>query len=415
MSETLSETRAQPAPLAVKQTNPLDRAARAGVQRALRSLEHGQLRVSDRLGQAEFGEAVADGLSGKVEVHDPRFYRSVALGGALGAGDAFVEGRWSSPDLVSVMRLFARNLPAARAFDSPLSKASRSLQTVLHRLRKNTAAGSRKNISQHYDLSNEFFAEFLDPTMTYSCGLFDDESDTMQQATERKFERLCNLAEIQPEDHVVEVGCGWGSFAQHAAATRGCRVTGITISQEQLRYGQAEVQRTGLADQVDLQFRDYRAMTGVFDKLVSIEMVEAVGREYLGTFFAKCSELLKSKGRMALQCITIPNARYESYSRGADFIQKYIFPGGCLPSLGAIEEAVSRDGELEIVEERDFAEDYARTLMCWRERFVAAKDRIRGMGFSDEFLRAWDYYLCYCAGGFYERQIGLSQVLLAKR
>ncbi|MEM9354088.1 MAG: cyclopropane-fatty-acyl-phospholipid synthase family protein [Planctomycetota bacterium] len=414
MSEIVANANPQSG-LARTTTGPLDRAARAGVHRALRSLEHGMLRVSDPLGKVEFGRPAADGLCGAVEVEDPRFYRSVALGGALGAGDAFVEGRWSSPDLVSVTRLFARNLPAARAFDSPLSKASRVLQTVLHRLRKNTPSGSRKNIQQHYDLSNEFFAEFLDPTMTYSCGLFDDESETMQQATERKFERICRLAEIDSSDHVVEVGCGWGSFARHAAVTRGCRVTGITISQEQLRYGQPKVQRAGLADQVDLQFRDYRDMTGVFDKLVSIEMVEAVGRQYLGTFFAKCSELLKSKGRMALQCITIPDARYESYSRGVDFIQKYIFPGGCLPSLGAIDEAVSRDGQLEIVEQRDFAEDYARTLMCWRERFLAAKDRIRGMGFSEEFLRAWDYYLCYCAGGFYERQIGLSQILLAKR
>lgn len=379
----------------------------------LKRLQHGQLRFAEQQGQRVFGNSQSNQVA-DVEVLDPRFYREIALGSSLGAGDAYVKGYWRSDDLLAVMQLFAQNLTQQQDLQTvalPLQSLGRRL---LRWSNRNSRAGSRRNIQRHYDLSNELFALFLDPTMTYSCGIFASEDATLEAASQEKYDRICRKLGLSATDHVVEIGCGWGGFAEHAAYHYGCRVTGITISGEQLAFAKERIARAGLAERVELRLCDYRDLEGSFDKLVSIEMIEAVGHEWHGTFFSKCSAVLKPSGEMLLQAITIPDDRYDYYRRSIDFIQKYIFPGGCLPSLGRISSTVSQMTDLRITHLEDFAADYARTLLAWRERFFSAVDQIGALGFDESFRRTWDYYFCYCAAGFLERQIGVAQIHLKR-
>lgn len=391
----------------------LDRWSRRAVHALLKRLQHGQLRLSDSEGTHVFGEQSCAEFA-DIEVLDPRFYREIALGSSLGAGDAYVKGYWSSPDLLAVMLLFAQNLTQ----ENDLQTIALPIQSLGRRLlrwsNRNSRTGSRRNIGRHYDLSNELFAMFLDPTMTYSCGIFADEDATMEDASLQKYERICQQIDLRESDHVVEIGCGWGGFAEYAASRYGCRVTGVTISEQQLKFANERIKRAGLNDRVDLRLCDYRDLSGTFDKLVSIEMIEAVGHEYLKTFFAKCNELLHSRGRMMLQAITIPDDRYDYYRRSVDFIQKYIFPGGCLPSLGVMSSAVCEATDMRITQLQDFAADYARTLLAWREQFHRSTDQLERLGFDAQFRRTWEYYFCYCAAGFLQRQIGVVQILLQK-
>lgn len=391
----------------------LDRWSRRAVLSLLQRLQYGKLRLTDWSGALTFGEDCSDETV-DIEVLDPRFYREIALGSSLGAGDAYVNGYWRSSDLLAVMLLFAKNLTQENDLQTialPLQAFGRKL---LQWSNRNDRAGSKRNIERHYDLSNELFALFLDPTMTYSCGIFGNEEATLKDASREKYERICQKISLKADDHVIEIGCGWGGFAEYAAYNYGCRVTGITISREQLQFAKERIERAGLQDRVDLRFCDYRDLEGSFDKLVSIEMIEAVGHQFLQTFFAKCGEVLKPNGQMLLQAITIPDDRYEYYRRSVDFIQKYIFPGGCLPSLGRISRMVGEASDLRITHLEDFAADYARTLLTWRERFFQSEPQVERLGFDERFRRMWDYYFCYCAAGFLDRQIGVAQILMKR-
>jgi cyclopropane-fatty-acyl-phospholipid synthase len=347
-------------------------------------------------------------------VVDPAFYRHVALGGSLGAAEAYMKGLWQTDDLVAVIRLFARNTIASEAMDRGWALLTWPLRKAFNLLRRNSKTGSRRNIAEHYDLGNDFFALFLDETMTYSCGIFERPDSTLQQASLAKYDRICRKLRLRATDHVAEIGTGWGGFAVHAASQYGCRVTTTTISHRQYEYARRRVAEAGLADRVRVLCRDYRDLDGAYDKLVSIEMIEAVGHEYLPAYFAACDRLLKPDGMMALQAITIPDQRYDTYRKTTDFIQRYVFPGGCLPSLGAMCDSVRKGTDLRIVHLEDFASHYARTLAQWRNRFRQQADAIRALGFDEPFLRCWEYYFGYCEVGFAERQIGVSQITLCK-
>ncbi len=321
---------------------------------------------------------------------------------------------WSCDDLVALIQIFARNMQASSDLGGFWNALLDQGRKVAHRVNRNTRGGSRRNIAAHYDLSNEFYSLFLDETMTYSSGVFPEPGSSMHEASMEKYDRICRKLRLDPGDAVLEIGTGWGGFAEHAVRHYGCRVTTTTISKEQHDFAKQRFATQGIDDRVTLLLSDYRDLTGQYDKLVSIEMIEAVGHEYYDTFFAKCSSLLKPAGLFALQAITIPDQRYDRYRRSVDFIQKYIFPGGCLPSLGAMTGSVGRVTDLQFAHLEDFAEHYARTLQCWRERFHANIDSIRELGMTEQFLRLWDYYLCYCEGAFREKQIGVSQLLLQK-
>ncbi|UCD78857.1 MAG: class I SAM-dependent methyltransferase, partial [Desulfobacterales bacterium] len=285
---------------------------------------------------------------------------------------------------------------------------------LYHYVRKNTKAGSRKNIMAHYDLGNDFYALFLDETMTYSCGIFANESSTLREASAAKYDRICRKLQLAAGDRVLEIGTGWGGFALHAARNYGVQVTTTTISEEQHRFGQNRIKDAGLEERVTILKKDYRDLGGTFDKLVSIEMIEAVGHQYLTAFFRTCSRLLKDDGMMALQAITIGDQIFNRHKRSVDFIKRYIFPGSCIPSIAAIGSAVARATDLRLVHLEDITPHYARTLREWRRRFFANIDKVRALGFSDTFIRMWEYYLCYCEGGFSERYIGDVQMIFVK-
>jgi cyclopropane-fatty-acyl-phospholipid synthase len=379
----------------------------------LRGISGGSIAVVDGDSRTLVGDPSAD-LHAVITVHDPQFYRAVGLGGSTGAGESYRDGYWSCDDLVALMQIFARNMQAS----SDLGGAWNSLldlgRKVTHRFNRNTRGGSRSNIAAHYDLSNEFYSLFLDETMTYSSGVFPDSSSSMKDASIEKYDRICRKLRLVPSDEVLEIGTGWGGFAEHAARHYGCRVTTTTISKQQHAYAKARFAASGIDGRVTLLFSDYRDLPGLYDKLVSIEMIESVGHEYFDTFFAKCSSLLRPDGLFAVQAITIPDQRYDRYRRSVDFIQKYIFPGGCLPSPGAITGSVGRVTDFQFAHIEDFAQHYARTLSCWREEFHTNLDAIRDLGMTEQFLRLWDYYLCYCEGAFREKQIGVCQLLLQK-
>ncbi|MBA4104534.1 MAG: SAM-dependent methyltransferase [Pirellula sp.] len=387
----------------------------------LASLDLRDVEIADAAGVHAFGliekanDSSGDGdRAARIEVLDPRFYRSVACGGSLGFGRAYVDGEWTTPDLPTLLQRLARATVGNARVEGPATWPARIARTIRQLGRRNTRRGSRRNIHAHYDLRNEFFALFLDESMTYSSGLFEGPETTLAESQIAKYDRIAQRLQLNQRDHVVEIGCGWGGFAEHAASRYGCRVTGVTISQAQFDYARRRIAAAGLDDRVEIRLCDYRDLQGRYDKLASIEMIEAVGHEFLPTFFAKCSSLLKPTGLMMLQAITIPDQRYRHYRRSVDFIQEYVFPGGNVPSVGAICDAVAASTDLRLLELADFAGDYARTLLAWREACQANAARIAALGFDDRFQRTWDYYLCYCAAGFLERQIGLAHILLAK-
>ncbi|CAD7694871.1 unnamed protein product [Ostreobium quekettii] len=398
-------------PFATTRRSLIDRTARWLVLDRLRGIQHGGLRL------VEPGEATLLGDSppfADLLVRRPRFFRRVALGGALGAADAFVDGDWDSPDLTSVLQVLARNSIALQRVERGAPSLLRPIRAAFNRLRRNTLGGSRRNIAAHYDLSNDFFALMLDPTMTYSSGYFATPDASLEQASTEKYDRICRKLDLGPEHHVLEIGSGWGGFAEHAAGRYGCRVTTTTISDQQLVYVRNRISNAGLSDRITLLSQDYRSLEGAYDRLVSIEMIEAVGKEYLPGYFRKCSNLLKPDGAMALQAITIPDCRYEAYCRSVDFIQRYIFPGGSLPSPGAITGCLAGDTDFRLVHVEDFSDHYARTLAAWRDKLWGRVAEAELLGFDDRFLRIWRYYLCYCEAGFLERQVGVSQWVFNK-
>ena len=346
-------------------------------------------------------------------VHSPAAFGKLALGGDLGAGEAYMDGDWSSDDLPTLVELALLN-QSAIAFDTPLSRVWNLPNDLLHAVRRNTRAGSRRNIGAHYDLSNEFFALFLDETMTYSPAVFGGADRTLADAQREKYRALLGRIGLRPGQHVLEIGCGWGGFAELAAAEFGARVTGITVSRRQHDYARARLARAGLAGRTEILYRDYRDITGQYDHVVSIEMLEAVGREYWDSFFAACQRALGPGGRLALQVITMPDFRFDTYARRCDWIQKHIFPGGLLPSLTELGRAAARVSPLTIASAEDIGPDYARTLAAWRTAFLRRLPEVRALGFDDRFIRMWDYYLSVCQAAFTTRTLGTMQLVFER-
>ncbi len=411
-----SETRTAPAG-----ARPLPRASRgfrALVLSRLGRLSSGRIVLEEGGEVVSLGRADEAGLSCRVKIRDPRFYRRVALGGSIGAAESYMDGDWSADDLTTLVRIFFRDRAAEEGLDRGGARVAAMFHRWAHRFRKNTRRGSRKNIADHYDLGNDFFATFLDPTRTYSCGIFETPETTLEEASIRKIDLVCRKLGLGPDHEVVEIGTGWGSFAIHAASRYGCRVVTTTISREQRDFAAAEVVRRGLDGRVSVLLEDYRDLPRrvgrKFDRLVSIEMIEAVGHENLGRFFRSCSALLQPEGSMLLQAIVVPDHHYESYRKSADFIRRYIFPGGCAPSLSALFDAASRESDLGAVDLQDLTPHYATTLRLWRRNFLANRDRVEALGFSERFVRMWEYYFRSCEGGFLERSIGDVQILFAK-
>ncbi|QDU09714.1 SAM-dependent methyltransferase [Gimesia aquarii] len=387
--------------------------SRSFLIKRLNRLIQGHVILNDRQEQLCFGEQNAN-LRVEVTIHNPRFYRRAVTGGGLGIAQSLIDGDWTCNDLTSLIRIFIRNLEVTDRFDGGLAWFRQMTARTGHWLRKNTRFGATRNIRAHYDLGNNFYRLFLDETMNYSSGVFKYPEDTMQDASIAKMTRACRNLNLLPDDHLVEIGTGWGGLAIYAAENYGCRVTTTTISREQYNLAVERVKNAGLTDQVSVLLCDYRDLQGKFDKLVSIEMIEAVGHHYFDTFFQKCSNLLRDDGLMLLQSIVIKDQRFKEYLRNVDFIRKYIFPGGCLPSVSAILESTSKVTDMRLLQLEDIAPHYAQTLRCWQQQFNNRLDQVRDLGYSESFIRMWNYYFSYCEAAFEERQCNTVQMLFAK-
>lgn len=378
----------------------IDRMARTRVRTALRALDEGALTLHEPNGTIEF-RGGRSGPEAAVTVVDPRTYRALALRGALGGAEAFMNGWWRSDDLVEVVRVFARNAALFGGIDRGAAW-KRPFLRLWHARRDNDRAGSRRNIHEHYDLGNAFFSTFLDPSLTYSSAVFEESDASLEAAQTAKYERLCRKLELRADHRVLEIGTGWGGFALHAAKTRGCRVTTATISKEQFELARERIARAGLADRVEVLLEDYRDLRGRFDRLVSIEMIEAVGYRYVPEFFAVCARNLAENGALALQAILVPDRFWEDSIRSVDFIKRHVFPGGQLVSLGSIARALA-ETPLRMVHYEDITPHYAETLRRWRKSYLDARPSVEGLGMDERFMRTWDYYLAYCEGAFHER------------
>jgi cyclopropane-fatty-acyl-phospholipid synthase len=391
----------------------LDHLARRLVLQSLAGISHGRLVVSEGRRKMAFGED-RDGLAATLRVHSLVFYRRIALGGTIGAGEAYMDGLWSCDDLPMLIRIMVRNRKVQGRLEGGLARLAGVMQRLRHLLNDNTLSGSRRNIAAHYDLGNDFYRLFLDPTMAYSCGVFERPDSTLHEASLAKFDRICGKLGLAAGMSLLEIGTGWGGFALHAARHYGCLVTTTTISRQQHDYAAAQIAAAGLADRVTLLQKDYRELQGQFDRLVSIEMIEAVGHRHLPTFFRSCARLLKPDGMALLQAITVPDRVYPSYCRTPDFINRYIFPGGCCPSLAAMSAAAAAATDLTLIDLEDLTPHYALTLQHWRRAFHESLDAVRALGYEERFVRMWDYYLAYCAGGFSEHFTGLLQLLYTR-
>lgn len=357
------------------------------------------------VGQSRAGRRVS------VAVKDARAFRRLLASGDIGLGESYMDGDWESSDLVELCRLFIAESAGARSWLALPMRAVHAWQRVAH---ANSVRGSRRNIRAHYDLSNDLFQLFLDPSMTYSAAVFERPGATLEEAQHAKLDGICRSLALQPGDHVLEIGSGWGSFAMHAARAYGCRVTSLTLSQDQRTLARQRVAQAGLSDRVDIQLCDYRHATGQYDHLVSIEMFEAVGLRYYDAFFGACERLLRPQGRMFLQTIAIPDQRFRAYARDFDWSRKYIFPGSLLASLHEITASLQRVTTLRIESLRDIGLDYARTLHCWRAQFLRAQHEVRRLGFDDRFIRMWDFYLASCEASFAARYINNLQLVLCR-
>jgi cyclopropane-fatty-acyl-phospholipid synthase len=384
--------------------------ARRGTVARLAQLKHGHLIVREGGRICSAGDPAATPVA--IHVHDARFHESIGLGGSVGAGEAYAAGWWSTDDLTGIVRLMLQNRGALDRLESGVATLGGAVRRMLHALNANTRRGARRNIRAHYDLGNDFFALFLDETLTYSCALFDRPDATLAEASVAKYDRIAQLLDLQPSDHLLEIGTGWGGFAMHAASHYGCRVTTTTISPAQLSVAQERVRNAGLDGRVTLLPMDYRDLRGTYDKLASIEMIEAIGHEQYEAFYRQCAQLLAPHGRAAIQAITIAEDRYESAKREVDFIKRYIFPGSCMPSRSALAAAAEGAG-FTLLQADEIGLHYAETLRRWRGNLLANRDRVLALGYDDRFVRLWEFYLCYCEGGFLERAIGTAQLVYA--
>jgi cyclopropane-fatty-acyl-phospholipid synthase len=378
--------------------------ARSMILKHLGTMQRGQLVIKENGEKTVYGDQSDNvELVAELTIVDIDTYSALALNGVIGAGESYMEGHWTSPDLVKVIRFFVINMQTLDAMDGERTWLSRMGMWLLDRVNRNTIARAQKNISAHYDLGNDFFSLFLDQTMMYSSAVFADEKISLYEASNAKLETICQQLKLNADDHLVEIGTGCG-----------CRVTTTTISQEQFDFATQRVNDLGLNDQVTVLMQDYRKLTGRYDKLVSIEMIEAVGRQYFSEYFSRCADLLKPDGLMLIQAITIADQRYDQATKAVDFIQRYIFPGGCLPSVNIIGHHVASNTDMMIISLSDIGRDYAITLERWREQFLEKLETVRSQGFDERFIRMWEYYLCYCEGGFRERVISTAQIVMAK-
>ncbi len=388
---------------------------RKAVLTKLGALERGEIEIREQGSSLVVGKASPSfPLRVTVEVHDASLYRDIALNGSIGAAESYMEGKWSVDDLTGIVRIFAANPDVLDNMEDGLARFCSWLFRLGHRLRSNSKTRSRKNIRAHYDLGDDLFELFLDPTMSYSSAVYPHEEASLEEAAVHKLDLVCEKLRLQPGDHLLEIGTGWGGLATHAASRYGCRVTTTTISDNQYEKSLAKVRAMGLEDRVTVLKRDYRDLDGHYDKLVSIEMIEAVGHEYMDTYLKVCSDRLKPHGRALIQAILMSDRNFDNYIRSVDFIQKYIFPGGALPSMSSISGSIRRVTDLQIADFHDITEDYARTLRHWRHRFMDRLREVRALGYPEEFIRMWEYYLCYCEGGFAERAISTAQLVFDK-
>jgi cyclopropane-fatty-acyl-phospholipid synthase len=393
----------------------IDRIAKRILLEHFEKIAFGELTIIDGDAVYRFGERSPDfRCRARVTVNDSRFWGDIGLGGSIGSGEAYMQNLWEVDDLTSLVRIFIRNRHVLDRLDKGLARLTAPINKLIHTFRRNSRKGSKRNIAAHYDLGNDMFALFLDETMMYSCGIFEHANASMKDASEAKLDRICQKLELSRRDRLIEIGTGWGGLAIHAAKHYGCHVTTTTISREQYDYTKARVRAEGLEDRITLLLKDYRDLEGEYDKLVSIEMIEAVGHQYMDTFFRKCSSLLKPNGQMLLQAITLADQRYDEARRSVDFIQKYIFPGGFIPSVTAMSGSATRTTDMRLFHLEDIGPHYATTLRRWRERFFKNIDAIRALGYPDSFTRMWEYYLCYTEGGFEERVIGDVHMLFIK-
>ena len=386
---------------------------------ALSGMQRGRLRLMLPDGSEKIFGGLGEEPAAEIRVTDAEFFRRCVLFGPVGFGEAYMDGLWTTPDLVGVISWFIRN-----ADDSTVLEGSgrtdlriglfNLVHRVAHRLRPNSLRTSRRNIAEHYDLSNDFFKLWLDPTMTYSCAYWDRPGVTLEEAQIRKYDVLCRKLRLQPSDSVLEIGSGWGGFAMHAAKNFGCRVTTVTISRAQYEEAGSRIAAAGLGDRIDLRLTDYRELRGSFDKIASIEMLEAVGDRYLEPYFAQCHRLLGRRGLLGLQYITCPDSQFDVLRRGVDFIQRHVFPGSLLLSVGRVNRAINRTGDLFLHDLDDMGPYYAKTLHEWRVNFWRAADAVRAQGFGDTFLRKWDYYLAYCEAAFATRHISVVQAVYTR-
>jgi len=385
----------------------------------LSGMQCGRLRVVLPDGSEKVFGGLGEEPRAEIRVKNEEFFRCCVLYGPIGFGEAYMDGLWETDDLVGVIAWFIRNADESTVLEGSGRTDLRIglmnfAHKVAHQLRPNSRRTSRRNISEHYDLSNEFFALWLDPTMTYSSAYWDGPEMTLEQAQVRKYDVLCRKLRLHPGDHVLEIGSGWGGFSMHAAKNFGCRVTTVTISQAQFDEASRRIAAAGLADRINLRLQDYRELTGQFDKIASIEMLEAVGDKYLDGYFAQCQRLLTRKGLLGLQYITCPDAQYEVLRRGVDFIQRHVFPGSLLNSIGRVNQALNKTGDLFLHDLDDMGPYYARTLQVWRKNFHRVLDAVRAQGFDDTFIRKWDYYLAYCEAAFATRHISVVQAIYTR-
>ena len=390
------------------------RLCRSIMLKVFASLPQGKMVIKERGVLVDtFGQKDSE-LHAEIDFQCLSVYQSLLFGGSVASGETFSDGLWTTPNLTNVIRVFARNLPLLDSWESKMEWLAFPIRKISHLANKNSASGSKKNIAAHYDLGNKLYTRFLDDTMMYSSAIYPSINSTLAQAQNAKLKAVCDKLQLTSKDHVVEIGTGWGGLAVFAAKNYGCKVTTTTISEEQHQYTQNLINKEGLQDKITLLKEDYRLLEGKYDKLVSIEMIEAVGKEYLPTFFKKCSSLLKDEGLMVLQAITISDHRLESYSKSVDFIQKHIFPGGFLPSQLLINQHLKKHTDLMIRDLHDIGLDYARTLRDWHHKLLENKEPLAEDGYDDRFMNMWRYYFSYCEGGFLERTISTVQLVISK-
>lgn len=399
-----------------KQASWLDKRCRSIVFSVLAKIDYGQIELVDHSERFLFPEfAENKSLLGRINIHDRSVYRDFVKGGSIGAAEAFIAGKWSSPNLTTVIRIFARAQQQTDALEQQRPWLTKLKYALLHRGNRNSQAGSKKNILAHYDLGNELYSRFLDPEMMYSSAIYPQEDASLAQAQLHKLSTICQRLELKASDHLLEIGTGWGGLAIYAAQEYGCKVTTTTISDAQHAYAKSRIEQLGLGDKITLLKRDYRELTGEYDKLVSIEMIEAVGFEYLPSFFKQCNQRLKPGGKLLIQSITIADQRFDYYKRSVDFIQRYIFPGGFLPSITVLAQNLTQHTELVTESIDDIGLDYAKTLAHWRDAFLNSWSELTEFGYDEQFKRLWLYYFAYCEGAFLERSTSTVHMVARKQ